>query len=133
MRVVLDANVLVSGIFWSGTPSKILEAWMDDHFDWVVSEDVLAEYTVVLKRVSLKSKKEFPIDEWIFLIRSHTHYCEPKHRFKLCRDPHDDKYLDLAFSGDAEILVSGDEDLLALKEKFPVKILSPKEFLKLLS
>jgi predicted nucleic acid-binding protein len=37
MRIVLDANVLVSGVFWDGTPAHILELWAADRFDVVVS------------------------------------------------------------------------------------------------
>ncbi len=133
MRAVLDANVVVSGIFWSGTPSQVLEAWMDDRFEWVLSEPILSEYTEVLHRITPKAKKPSLSEEWLFLIRSHTHYCEPNSHFKICRDPKDNKYLDCAFSGDVQALVSGDEDLLSLKSNFPIKILSPKEFLKILS
>jgi putative PIN family toxin of toxin-antitoxin system len=133
MRAVLDANVVISGIFWSGTPSQVLEAWMDDRFEWVVSESILSEYSEVLQRIAPKSKNPFLSEEWLFLIRSHTHYCAPNSHFKICRDPKDNKYLDCAFSGDVQALVSGDEDLLALKNDFPIKILSPKEFLKILS
>jgi predicted nucleic acid-binding protein len=43
MRVVLDTNILVSAIFYSGRPSKILSAWLDDRFDLVVSAEVLGE------------------------------------------------------------------------------------------
>ena len=43
MRVVLDTNVLVSGIFFAGPPSRILDSWLDDKFDLVVSTEILEE------------------------------------------------------------------------------------------
>ena len=48
MRVVLDTNVLISAIFFSGTPSRILSAWIADRFDLVVSTEILEEYREVL-------------------------------------------------------------------------------------
>ena len=44
MRIVLDTNVLVSGIFFSGPPLRILEAWRDNTLQLVVSTDILDEY-----------------------------------------------------------------------------------------
>jgi predicted nucleic acid-binding protein len=43
MRVVLDTNVLVSEIFLAGLPSRILDGWLDDKFDLVVSTETLEE------------------------------------------------------------------------------------------
>lgn len=54
MRVVLDTNVVISGIFFGGLPSQILTAWIDDAFDLVVSTDVLEEYRYVAGRISEK-------------------------------------------------------------------------------
>jgi predicted nucleic acid-binding protein len=51
MKVVLDTNVLVSAIFFSGPPSRILSAWLDDEFDLVVSTDILEEYREVARRI----------------------------------------------------------------------------------
>ncbi len=105
---------------------------MDDRFKWVVSKPILSEYTEVLYRILPKSKNASLLADWLFLIHSHTHYCEPNSHFTICRDPKDNKYLDCAFSADAQALISGDEDLLSLKSDFPIKILSPKEFLQII-
>jgi predicted nucleic acid-binding protein len=44
VRVVLDTNVLMSGLFWRGTPARILEAWRGRRFDLLISPEVYAEY-----------------------------------------------------------------------------------------
>jgi putative PIN family toxin of toxin-antitoxin system len=44
MKIVLDTNVLASGIFWGGTPSKILELWYKEKIQVLASESILAEY-----------------------------------------------------------------------------------------
>ena len=67
MRVVLDTNVLVSGIFFSGPPAKILAAWADGRFEMVASVEILAEY----RRVGENGRMQVPVvlssgeDGWI--------------------------------------------------------------------
>ena len=56
MRIVLDTNVLISGIFFDGLPSKILAAWADGRFDLIASVDVLAEY----HRVGERIQRQYP-------------------------------------------------------------------------
>lgn len=52
MRVVLDANVVVSGIFWSGPPQNILKRWLKGKLTLLVSGPILAEYQDVLRRMT---------------------------------------------------------------------------------
>lgn len=52
MRVVLDANVVVSGIFWSGPPQQILKRWLEGKLKLLVDETILAEYRDVLRRMT---------------------------------------------------------------------------------
>lgn len=52
MKIVLDTNVLVSGIFFSGAPSKILEAWDEGAFELVISPEILEEYRRVVEELS---------------------------------------------------------------------------------
>jgi len=52
MRVVLDANVVVSGIFWSGPPQIILKRWIEGKLTLVASGPILAEYVDVLRRMT---------------------------------------------------------------------------------
>src|SRR2546425_6910490 len=56
MKVVLDTNVLISGVFFSGLPARILAAWADGRFELVVTVEVLAEY----RRVAERLHKRFP-------------------------------------------------------------------------
>ena len=47
IRAIIDTNVLMSGIFWSGSPAKILDAWQQKKLKMVISPDILDEYTRV--------------------------------------------------------------------------------------
>ncbi len=67
MRVVLDTNILVSGIFWGGIPNKILESWVSEKFELLLSEDILNEYERVLFKIS-KGKKDQLVNHWLLFI-----------------------------------------------------------------
>ena len=54
MRIVLDTNVFISGIFFSGPPSKILKAWKDNKIQIVLSKEILTEYQRVAEELSAK-------------------------------------------------------------------------------
>jgi predicted nucleic acid-binding protein len=51
MRLVLDTNVLISGIFFAGPPARILAAWAEGRFDLLATVEILAEYRRVAKRL----------------------------------------------------------------------------------
>jgi putative PIN family toxin of toxin-antitoxin system len=54
MRVILDTNVFISGIFFSGPPSQILKAWANQSFQIVLSQQILNEYQRVAEDLSSK-------------------------------------------------------------------------------
>lgn len=130
MRICLDTNVLVSGIFWKGIPGKILDLWADGKFEIVVSLPIIDEYKRVLKRIGLKIDLKLA-EAWIQTIIEKATIVAPMHPKKRWgRDVEDDKFIECAIMGKAKYLVSGDEDLLALKDRVPIKIVTPKEFIK---
>jgi putative PIN family toxin of toxin-antitoxin system len=129
VRVVLDTNVLVSGVFWKGLPFFILEQWISDSFILLLSEEIFIEYQNVLFRIS-RGKKDDLVNKWLLLIAESAQFVKVKKRFKLSRDPDDDKFIECAVSGNAQYIVSGDSDLLDLKSVLNVAIVSPSEFLR---
>lgn len=134
MRVVLDTNILISGIFWKGSPSKILDEWIDDKFEMIVSEDVLMEYSRILKDFEKKKKGSNEVAKsWILFIAQNSTLLKVKKKVKVCRDPFDDMFLSLAVAGNAKFIVSGDNDLLDMKEFMNVEILNANSFLKQLN
>ena len=131
MKAVIDTNIFVSGIFWGGTPYKILEAWISDKFELLVSDSILEEYFQTLKDLSAGRRDDL-IDKWYMLISENATVIESKKRLHLCRDPKDDKFLDCAVSGNAQYVVSGDKDLLVLGSIFSTQIVKASSFYKLL-
>lgn len=129
MNIIIDTNVFMSGIFWSGPPAKILQAWKDEKFNLVLSADILNEYMRVGR---ILSKKYSPIDtdEIIDLVvrRSKIYDVAPLPT-SICRDVNDDMFIACALAAKIKIIVSGDLDLLELSGYHNIEVLKPRKFL----
>ena len=129
-RCVFDTNVLVSALlFDAGKPAKAFFAVLRDG-EVIVSADVVSEVSEVLGRekfrryVSEEQRERFLQG----LLREAT-LIEIQETVQACRDPKDDKFLELAVNGGADGIVSGDDDLLVLSPFRGVDILTPSDFL----
>lgn len=129
MRVVLDTNVLVSGVFWSGPPHRVLQAWREGRFRLVLSGEIQEEYQRVIRRFS----QVFPAVDLAWLGELLAVYTEflavPDIPVSVSRDAMDDKFLVCALLADA-VLVTGDADLLSLRPLAGLEILTPREFVR---
>ncbi len=129
MRVVLDTNVLISGIFFSGPPAKILSHWRKGNFIAVISEPIILEYTRVAKEISQKFT-QIEITEILGLFILNSEIIDPGGlEIRECEDLADNKFLECAIAGGCEVIVSGDKHLLKMSEFHGVKILKPRDFL----
>ena len=128
MKVVLDTNVFVSGIFWSGPPYEILTAWRDGELELVLSLKILEEYV----RIAVELSREFltvDLFPFIGLLTTRGNICIPKRLPRqICRDPSDDQFLECALGGNTRCIVSGDRQLLAVSGYKGIEILKPREF-----
>ncbi len=128
MRVIIDTNVFLSGIFWSGNPGKILDAWSRKELTFVLSKEILDEYIRVGERLSLKYPL-IDISPFIDLLMVHAEFHEPFILSKpISRDPQDDKFLALSIAAECPCIVSGDNDLVTITHLQEIKILTPSEF-----
>ncbi len=132
MKVVLDTNVLASGVFWGGTPLKILDLWRRQELQVLASESILDEYLRTIKRIAEKINRPDLYRAWALVLPSKLRLVSVKKSFRLCRDPNDNMFIDCAISGKARYIVTGDEDLLVLNQVMNVRILDAKRFLLLL-
>ena len=137
MRVVLDANVLISAIFSAkGSPAAILSYWQEGRLAIVVSETTLQEldrvlhYPRIQKRYHLSDKL---VRRFLKLLRRGAVVVEPEEEIDAVeRDPSDNRYLECALAGNAAYIVSGDDHLLDLREYRGIQILTPREFVAFL-
>lgn len=128
MKVVLDTNVFISGIFFTGPPSQILRAWRDGIVRLVVSPEVLEEYREIGDRLSV----QFPgvsIEPVFALLAVHAEIVRaPKLRKRVCEDPDGDKFLACALASKCKLIVGGDKHLLRASGYRSIKVLTPRQF-----
>jgi uncharacterized protein len=130
MRVVFDNNVLISSVLIKNSiPDKALKKALAD-FTLLCSMEVFNEFVATLcnpkfdKYVSLGTRKSV-----LKYFESVVFFIEPTDKISVCRDPKDNMVLELALSGTADFIITGDSDLLVLHPFRNISIISPKDFL----
>lgn len=128
MRIVLDTNVLASGLFFAGTPLKILNGIKQRKYTPVISSDIVDEY----RRTINKLANHFPninADTQLELFIVSSEICQPEKLIEpVCKDPADDKFIACAITGDVKVIVSGDKHLLDVSGYNGIEVLSPRQF-----
>lgn len=136
MRIVVDTNVIVSGVLQStGAPARVLATSEADDVLWITSEPLLAELQRVLARPHVRRQllwDDARILLFADLLRRGSMVAVPTTKIAVSRDADDDRVLEAAVAGAADYIVSGDRDLLALESHAGVPILSPAQFVELL-
>jgi putative PIN family toxin of toxin-antitoxin system len=137
MRIVLDANVLVSALISSkGAPAKIVAYWQEDKLEVAISPPILNELDRVLHYPKLQERyrvSEQRIRHFLHLLARQAVAAAPSQQLTVIEvDPTDNRYLECALAAEAEVIVSGDRHLLALGEYEGIQILSPAGFLAFL-
>ena len=112
MRVILDTNVFISGVFFRGATFQILEGWRDGQLKLVLSPEILDEY----QRVAAELQRQFPSIDLtalfeLLVVSAEMHHAESLSE-AVCIDPDDDKFLACALASSARLIVSGDKHLL---------------------
>lgn len=130
IRAVLDTNVVISALLFSGPPSQLVSAWQSSRLRPVVSAQILDEYLRVLAypKFKLTSGEIRGLIEEEFLPFIETVKVAPLAIPKL-RDPDDTKFITCAMTAGVRWLVSGDDDLLSLQRVQLVEIVSVTAFL----
>jgi putative PIN family toxin of toxin-antitoxin system len=130
VKIVLDTNVLISGIFFGGPPYQILDAWRNSEIEIVVSEEIFDEYQRVAKELSRQFKK-VDISSFLDLITVNAIWVQsPKLPFNVSADPDDDKFLSCALASKTKIIVSGDKHLLSVSGYRNIGVMKPSSFVE---
>ena len=129
IRAVLDTNTIVSGVGWGGPPGAVLDAALAGRFEIVTSPALLDE----LRRVLAYPKLQAVIgdaDEFIELLALAAIVVTPTQAFELVRDPDDNRLIEAAQAGRADVIVTGDQDLPTLGHIGQIQVRTPREFLE---
>lgn len=128
MRIILDTNVFVSGVFFSGPPYQILKAWRDDKVQLVISSEIFDEY----RRVAQELGERFPDIDLRSILELVTIRAEMSSAPGLTKhvrdDPDDDKFLACAIACKSKIIESGDKHLLNVSGFRGISVQRPREF-----
>ncbi len=135
LKLVLDTNTIVSGLIWHGNEFQLLERIEAGEVVMFTSSEMTEELNLVMRRPKLQkflidSKRSAePLIEKILLM---SELVTSNVKVDVCRDKKDNKFIECALSANADYIVSGDEDLLSLKQFRNIKIVKTTEILKIL-
>jgi putative PIN family toxin of toxin-antitoxin system len=136
MRVVVDTNILIRAIIQPhGTVGPVLLRLRQDEYTVLYAWALLEELMDVLNRPRIREKYRLTgqdIQTVVGLILLRGEAVTPTERITACRDPKDDKFLEVAVAGKADVIVSGDQDLLVLDPYAGIPIVPPNAFLRML-
>lgn len=127
MKIVVDTNVLISGVFFGGFPRRILSAAVDGRLTICATTEIVDEYVEIVQEMIERKQGRLHPNLLAPLIKA-MELIEPQTRVTLSRDPDDDKFLGCAKDARAMYIVSGDKDLLVLKEYEQILIMTAREF-----
>lgn len=127
MKIVIDTNVVASGVFFGGAPRLVLETISSEKIEAFATSEILEEYRETIDKLMSKYSSRFNsngLSRFMMMVNvvdAHT-------AVDICRDPDDNKFLECAIEAKALYLVSGDKDLLTLDEYGGVEIITAREF-----
>ena len=136
MRAVIDTNILVRAVIKpQGSVGPVLQRLRRRDYTLLLSRATLDEFVEVIHRPRLRTKyqlSESTLRAVLRLVVVRSELVHPDVPIAVCRDPKDDKFLEVAVAGQADVIVSGDADLLILAPFANIPIVSPSRFLAML-
>lgn len=137
MRAVIDTNVLLSGLLWHGTPHALIEQVRTGALTLISSPALLAEFGEVIRRPkfgSILDRSDTDPARVLAALRRLVEIVDPAPLpAPVSRDSDDDALLALAVASQADLIVSGDADLLTLGTYADIPIVTPTEAIALIS
>ncbi len=127
MNIVIDTNIVISGVFFGGYPKKILEAVIDGRFYACSNKEILNEYYEIINEMIDRKQGRINkkiLDEFI----ASVHVIKSSSSFDICRDPDDNKFINCAVDAAALYITSGDKDLLDIGNFRNIQIVTAKFF-----
>ena len=129
MRIVVDTNVVISGTFFRGNPRRVLEAIIKSEVDAYATLEIIDEYQSIVNRIIYRGEGSFDSSGFIRFIAD-LNLIETSTEVSVCRDTDDNKFISCAIDADAHFIVSGDKDLLDLKQYEGIRMITAADFVE---
>jgi putative PIN family toxin of toxin-antitoxin system len=129
VKIILDTNVFISGIFFKGPPYEILDSWRKKKHELVISKEIYDEYKRVAEELSSKYPKINIISFLELVLINSKLVKDSSLPEQICYDSDDDKFIACALTSDSKIIVSGDKNLLKVSGYKGINIISPRDFI----
>lgn len=131
MIIIIDTNILVSAVISGRKPESVIN-WIINQpdYQWIVSEEILAEYQQVLNRRKFKLT-DIQKEKWLNLIQNSTKLIDVSSEFDFPRDQKDAKFIACAISANADFVITGDRDFTKIKTLENTLIISVALFTEL--
>jgi putative PIN family toxin of toxin-antitoxin system len=130
MRLVVDTNVFISAALKANSVPFLVVRWIDRHGGLLKSVATENELLEVLQRPQIAALTIPGFREGVGRMLAVAELVTIAERIAVCRDPKDDKFLELAVSGAADLIVSGDGDLRALNPFRGIPVVAPAAFVQ---
>ena len=133
MRIVLDTNVFISGIFLKGNfCSQLIDKWKKKEIELISSLEIVEELIKILRSFKIQMPEDL-IEEWKNFILNNSTIIKSSSKIDVIKeDPDDNKFIEAGFYGKADFIISQDKHLLKLEKYQGIRIISPKEIITLL-
>ena len=129
-RIILDSNVILSAALFKTSPTRQTLDKAINNGQVILSEPTLAELYEIFDRPKFdKYLSKISRDQFLNDFIAIAENIKILERFSACRDRKDDKFLELAVNGNADLIITGDQDLLVLNSFRNIKIITPSDFL----
>ena len=128
-RIVIDTNILISALGWNSKPEECLNLVLNQEIDAFATQPMIDELSKVLEYDKFNFSEEEK-QKFLKIIVSEFHFTNPEKSIEASEDPDDNKFLECALSANADYIISGDSDLLKLKEYKNITITTPEKFLE---
>ncbi len=132
IKIVVDTNIFISGIIFGGNPRKVIDLIIEGKVKLYISSDILLEIKEVLERNKFGFSPTIT-QQIIFEIESISEFITPANKNStVIRDFDDNIIIDCAVEANADYIITGDNDLLSLKEYNNIKIIKASELINLI-
>lgn len=127
MRAVPDTNILISAFIWGGNPARLLEAAIEGEVQLFISQPILDELVRVLNRKGFEAKVPQILDD----LGKISTMVEPTLTLNAVKDdPQDNHIVECAVAAKADVIITGDKDLLRMSQYEGIQIWQVSEFLQ---